>query len=192
MVGHVHLDLLPRRHDDDVFPDPGHGLVREPHDLESVTVQVDRMRIGALVVEGPAVPLVRADHDRIGVRIRLAVDRPVMSVAGGLEHHRQSSVGLGQRRHDRRTSCSPRRSAPDGSHARRTLLRPAYSTTMPMPAARCSARTSPRIQTPGRFISTIASTRSPGPRSRIGTRAGRHGVSVERDHAEQVPGSARR
>ena len=65
-------------------------------------------------------------------------------------------------------------------------LAPAYSTTIPMPWSR-SSPTSPRIQMPGRFISTIAEMRSAVPSHSTGTSVRcRDRIAVQRQDLEGV------
>src|SRR5205809_7644263 len=63
-VEDVDVDLTPRRHDDDVLAQSGGGAAVEPHDLEQVAVDVDGMRIRALIVERPSIALGRPHDDR--------------------------------------------------------------------------------------------------------------------------------
>ena len=50
------------------------------------------MILRALVVEEPAIPLVPLDEDRLRMRIRLAVDPPMMAIVCRAKHHREPTV----------------------------------------------------------------------------------------------------
>ena len=70
---------------------------------------------------------------------------------------------------------------------------PAYSMTMPIPFIRSSSLIEPRIQTPGWFISTTASTRSATPSGQDihGSLRGNR-IAVHGDHFEFVSGQRER
>src|ERR1051326_7237885 len=73
---HIHLHLSPPGHQDGIFQDLRGRLSGDAGNLESVAVKVHGMRAGSLIVEDQTVPPVNADDERIGMRERLAIDRP--------------------------------------------------------------------------------------------------------------------
>jgi hypothetical protein len=76
----VDLDLLPGGNDDDVLSNAGTRCAGNANNVECVPMKMDWMRMRTLIVEHPAIAVVRFDLDGIGARMRFAVDGSAMPV----------------------------------------------------------------------------------------------------------------
>lgn len=63
----IHFDLLPGGYDDYILPDARRWFAGECRQFERVPVQVDRVRLIALVIEAETIPLMGADLNGIGL-----------------------------------------------------------------------------------------------------------------------------
>ena len=145
---------------------PAGRLAVDLDQLKRVPVHVQRMIVFAAIAKHQAVAPALLQHKFLVVRIFLAVDGPTVEQARAagnfFKNHVDGLVRRGLRPAAVQKSCSPKRILAGATHCG-CLCWFAYSTTTPMPPLRASSVVAPRIQTPGWFISTMASTRSPGP-----------------------------
>ena len=165
--GHeIRRDLAETLNQDNVLDDAGGRFAVNIRQLEAVAVQMDRMGVVGLIVEDEAIALSFVKRARRVVFVELlAIDGPAIETGGAAvdfsDGERNGFDGRGGGAGVAEDGVVP--GLRGGLIQRGTPVRPAYSTTMPMPSRRSSSCGVPRTQTPGFFISTMAEMRSAVP-----------------------------